>query len=551
MAAKSSYLRFLPPVLWEKEPDLPAFSLGAMLRIFEKLLTGIDDGIPISDGGTTYEPIEAIIARIPRLFDPYLTPAEFLPWLAGWLDLEISPIWEEYQTRKAIAGIVQIYMQRGLRQGLFDYLDLYSVSATRPRIVIDDGCRVLFLQPQPAIFAPITALISQGPFARSGVLSHDGMVRPLCITRAPDGSLIVGDEGTPDPWTPVIRKGVWQLPPPGRYEFANSPAGVPEPQRLGPPAWNLLSPIAVVTDSATPWNLYVLDLVLIPGEAALYQLTSPDFPTATVLATRAQLNMVWPIAMAMDTNGHLLILDRGVSLPSGAAAAPTVIDIQIQPFAVTSHNLAQVIEPLSMTVLPNGFLLIGDGRQQDAPVPADIVQVDRTNALNWVETPLLAAVPPAQNPLVAPMAVVRQDDTHILVLDLGLKPHVSVLDPAITDPFHRQIAEPADVYLVDLGPAPPVVTRASETGQLVYPTGMVFDGDRLAISDRGEYSDPDVAGPLMRVWRALSDEFGVVIYFSEQRPTTQQQRRRIVEDINGIVNSEKPAHTLATMAFAP
>jgi hypothetical protein len=147
--------------------------------------------------------------------------------------------------------------------------------------------------------------------------------------------------------------------------------------------------------------------------------------------------------------------------------------------------------------------------------------------------------------------VAQRDDAHIYVLDLGLKPHVSVLDPSITDPFRRRMAEPATVYRVDLGPTPPVITRASETGKLVYPTGMVLDGDTLFVSDRGEYSDPNIAGPLMRVWRALADEFGVVIHFSEQRPTTQQQRREIVDDIRAIVAGEKPAHTLATMAFAP
>ena len=47
MADKSSYLRFLPPVLWQSEPDAPGFSLGAALRIFEKMLTGIDDDVPI------------------------------------------------------------------------------------------------------------------------------------------------------------------------------------------------------------------------------------------------------------------------------------------------------------------------------------------------------------------------------------------------------------------------------------------------------------------------------------------------------------------------
>jgi hypothetical protein len=36
---KSSYLSYLPPVLWSKEHD-PSQFLGYMLRIFEKILTG-------------------------------------------------------------------------------------------------------------------------------------------------------------------------------------------------------------------------------------------------------------------------------------------------------------------------------------------------------------------------------------------------------------------------------------------------------------------------------------------------------------------------------
>jgi hypothetical protein len=294
----------------------------------------------------------------------------------------------------------------------------------------------------------------------------------------------------------------------------------------------------------------VLDLVLQPAQPALYELTSPTFAAAAQLATRADLTMMWPITMTMDINGHLLILDRGVHLPSGMAAAPKIIDVQISPFAATSHALTEVVvEPLSLAVLPNGHLLIGDGRQQNAATPADIVSVDRSNPANWVETALLAAVP--QNPLIAPVGVARQDDTHIFVRDLGLKPYVSVLDAAITDPYRRRMAEPATVFLVDLGPTPPVVTTASDVGKLVHPTALIIDGGTLYVSDRGEYSDPNIAGPLMRVWRALSDEFGVVIHFSEQRSTTKLQRQQIVDDVGTIVAGEKPAHTLATMAFAP
>jgi phage tail-like protein len=553
LADKSSYLRYLPPVLWEKEPDLPAFSVGAMLRIFEKMLTGIDDDATIRHGDHDHESVEAVIARMHRLFNPWFTPPEFLDWLASWVSLEFPAIWDDYQRRKVTTEIVQVYRRRGLKAGLNQYLDLYTVAEKRPRIAVDDGSKVLFMRPQPGRFALIHSLISQGASAHAGGLSHEGLVRPLCIALAPDGSLLVGDNGTPIAWSPIVRKSVWQLPPPGRYQFVGAP---PRPQRIGPASWNLVFPVALAVDDATPWRLYVLDNVLPPGANALYELTSPGFGAATALATKATLGTIWPVAMAFDTNGHLLILDRGTPVPSGVAAAPKIIDVQISPFSVTSTNLTQVIEPLSLLVQPSGDLIIGDGREQNIAVPADLVRIDRSNPAIWLETRLLAVLSAAQNPLVAPTAVVREDTSHIFVLDLGLKAYAPPLDPALSsDPFRRNVAEPAVIYRVDLGaPAPvvtaPVVIRASETGQLVHPTGMVLDQGTLYVSDRGDYSDPGLAGELLRVWRATPHEFGVIVHFSEQRPTTQRERRQIVQNIREIVNQEKPAHTDWTMVYA-
>ncbi len=206
---------------------------------------------------------------------------------------------------------------------------------------------------------------------------------------------------------------------------------------------------------------------------------------------------------------------------------------------------------MSLLVEPDGNLIIGDAREQDVPVPADLVRIDRSNATNWVSTRLLAALPANQNPLVAPNAVVRQDDMYLYVLDLGLKPYAPALDPSLSgNPFLRNIAEPATVYAVSFEAGTPVVTRATETKQLIFPTGMVLDQGILYICDRGEYSDPDLAGELLRVWRTLPHEFGVIIHFSQQRPTTPQERRQISQNIREIIEQEKPAHTVVTMAYA-
>ena len=197
--------------------------------------------------------------------------------------------------------------------------------------------------------------------------------------------------------------------------------------------------------------------------------------------------------------------------------------------------------------MANGDVLIGDGRQQNSSVPGDIVLLDRVAS---TETLLLTAMH-GSNPLVAPTALARKDDTHVYVLDLGLKPYAASLDPALAgDPFRRHIAEPAAIYQVDLSGAAPVITRGSETQQLVFPTGLVLDQETLYISDRGEYADPAVSGPMMRVWRASSYEFGVVVYFSEQRPTTQLERRKIVQNVFEIVAQEKPVQADFTMVYS-
>lgn len=547
MADKSSYLRFLPPVLWQAEPAAPQFSLGAALRIFEKLLSGIDDGVVVQQtapDGTVrqYDAIESIIARLHRLFDPWTTPPEFLPWLASWVSLEFPEIWDEYQRRKVTGEIVQIYRKRGLKRGLDEYLDLYTVAEKRPRIAVDDGARLLFAQPALGRFAPITPLISNGPFPRADkTLAINGAVQPFCIARAPDGTLIMGGPGTPAYWPTSVDEAVWAIPPPGRYTMSGTP---PKPVPIGPSPWVAANPgapvlpIAVAVDGQTPWRVYVLDGVVNPLQTTLYRLPSPSFSPVTEVARKVDLGTVSPIAMAFDrANGHLLILDRG----AGPGAVRIIdVDVTAAPAVVTSRALAQVIAPFSLLVLADGNLIVGDGREQNLPTPADLIHVNRANPMAWVETRLLAALPAGANPLVAPTGLASASATRLLVLDSGLKPVV----PSAVTPFESEIAEPAALYGVDLSQAPPVVSRASETKSLVVPRGLVFDGTYAFICDPGQFA---AGGLEPRVFRALAHEFGIVVHFSKQRPTTQTERRKILGNIRDIAAGGKPAQTLAAV----
>lgn len=523
----STWVQHLPPVLWRDDPDPPDVSVDRFLSIFEKLLTGIDDGVEIGHGEHTHPALAETIGDLSKLFDPWTTPPDFLAWLAGWVALDLPEIWDDYQQRKATSEISEIHRRRGLKRGADQHLDLYTVATTRPRVAIDDCSRLLWCRPESERFAEISTLVGHGP-----------LVAPTCMTAAPDGSLFLGDFGSPG----GNDESVWRFPPPGRYSFDGSPR---EPSPLPVTTMNLEFPVGLATVKGSPYDLYVLDRVVFAPQTALWKVDGPSFATASTVANKGTLQTVWPVDITQDpTTQELFILDRGSPAPAGLAALPKIIEVQLSPFSVTVTPLTTVLEPLSICLLPGGDLLIGDGGDQKASVPGDLVRIDRSSA-PWGETSLLGSLPAwTENSVVSPVALQPWDDGTVFVVDTGLKPH----QPDLANPFVKKVAEPAVVHRVDL--ATSVVDRASEFHQLVHPSGAVaIDGD-LYISDRGEYSDPVLAGAIERVWRANHGEFGIVIHFSEQRPTTQRERRRLVRDVHDIVNRQSPAHSDRAFVFA-
>jgi phage tail-like protein len=536
MADKSSYLQYLPPVLWENEPPAPAFSLGATLRIFEKILTGIDDDVP------AHQPLTAEIAELGRLFDPWKTPEPFLPWLASWVALEFptlqdTPLWDEYQRRKVTSEIAQIYRLRGLKAGLDQYLDLYAVGRTRPRVALDDGRRLLVVTPRPSTLAPVAGLVTHGPVVTRDGVRSDGLVRPTRLAAAPDGTLFVGDVGIPENVPVPLRNRVWRISSDGRYgDLAATP---PKPQPLATdqtPSASLVGVAVRPAQAARPETLYFLN-----SSGRLFAIPAPyrNLPATQVtsLATAGVTHA--PIALVADINGDLLVLDRGDG--GGTANPPKVITVRPDPLTVTRTPLQKVIEPLSLLVEPGGALIVGDGREQRPAGPAqlggNLVRVDRT-AATWTETLLLGA----DNPLVAPTGLARTDNGRLYVLDAGLKP----FRPSATAAFTLTVTEPAGIFQIDLDAAQPTATRATPPGQFVYPTGLVATGNRLVACDPGQ---PPVAG-LQPFWSRLRPfEFNVVVHFAESRlspdPAVRRgERARAVGNIRTIVDQQKPAHTL-------
>ncbi len=127
---KSTYLSFLPDIYTGGPEENDFFS--RQLKIFEKLLTGINDTATVN--GQEIRGISETLDTISKYFYPYqgtsndteITPAEFLDWLSSWVSLILKEDWDEEKKRKVIAKIIPLYRMRGTRIGLEEYLNIYT-----------------------------------------------------------------------------------------------------------------------------------------------------------------------------------------------------------------------------------------------------------------------------------------------------------------------------------------------------------------------------------------------------------------------------------------
>ena len=528
----SSYLRHLPPVLAEQAAE-GALPLGSLLAVVEKLLTGIDDGV-----ATSRPPIAEQIARLHRTLDPWTTPTAFLPWLASWVALTFptvqgEDVWDEYQRRTVTASMTRIHRLRGRKAGLNAYVDLYAVGHVRPRVALDDGSRVLVVAPHGERPAPVTGLVTTGPVLAGTTVRLGGVTRPWCLAVAPDGSIVLGDLPAPSGVPVQLPSRIWRLDATGRPDVEGTPP-VPVPLTAGTLPLTRVVALAVrPATAAAPDTLYAVD-----RNGRIYAVPAPwRAATASLLVDLAAGGArIAPVAMVVDpAGGDLLVLDRG---GTSAANPPRVVTIRPGPGAptVTSNPLPQLTEALSLAVLPDGSLLIGDGGDQrpGSARTANLIRVDR--GAGWTTR----AVLPASNDLIAPTGIARTARGGLFVLDAGLRPFT----PSAINPFICSDAEPAIVHEVDL--ASGKLTAVSEPGQLVYPTGMTAAGDRLLICDPGQ---PEVAG-LQPFWsRVRPFVFDVVVHFTESRlPTDPTARQRVLRQtigtVRSIIEAQKPAHTV-------
>lgn len=84
-------------------------------------------------------PVLSTIDNVDAYVDPWLTPPDFLDWLAGWFGLELDATWPEERRRALVANALELGRWRGTVIGLAMLVELYTGASAE----IDDGGAVV------------------------------------------------------------------------------------------------------------------------------------------------------------------------------------------------------------------------------------------------------------------------------------------------------------------------------------------------------------------------------------------------------------------------
>jgi phage tail-like protein len=98
-------------------------------RSLVETLPGLYQDDPMVRGWTAalddlLAPVFLTLDGFPAYLDPWLTPADFVPWLAGWVGLALDPAWPLGRRRAAIARAAELYRWRGTARGVAEAVEL-------------------------------------------------------------------------------------------------------------------------------------------------------------------------------------------------------------------------------------------------------------------------------------------------------------------------------------------------------------------------------------------------------------------------------------------
>ena len=83
----------------------------------QRFLAGLDEVL---------SPVISTIDNFHAYIDPRLAPEDFLPWLAGWVGLELDEHWPVARRRRLIAIAGELFSRRGTALGLRQLLEVYT-----------------------------------------------------------------------------------------------------------------------------------------------------------------------------------------------------------------------------------------------------------------------------------------------------------------------------------------------------------------------------------------------------------------------------------------
>ena len=138
---------------------------------------------------------ESQIAGLPALFDPNAAPKEFLPWLAGWLALELDENWDEAVQRQIIAKAFEMYGKRGTAEGLREALRLFAgVHAIIQEPILNAAWWALPAQEEPICKASDGVTAKPWLATENSILGFTTMLAPAEAQGAVVGTTAILDQ---------------------------------------------------------------------------------------------------------------------------------------------------------------------------------------------------------------------------------------------------------------------------------------------------------------------------------------------------------------------
>src|SRR5438132_13011220 len=107
--ATRPWIQFLPGIFQDADEENADF-LQRFLLISAHLTSGIEENLEF----------------VHELFDPRITQARWLPWLASWLAMPLLEGWDEEKRREIIQRTPELYRKRGTAEGLKLALRLFA-----------------------------------------------------------------------------------------------------------------------------------------------------------------------------------------------------------------------------------------------------------------------------------------------------------------------------------------------------------------------------------------------------------------------------------------